>query len=53
VNLEWCARAETVLGPAALEPGLEWLASTFSTGSLLAELKESTRRISELVAAVR
>ena len=53
VNLEWCARAETVLGPAALEPGLEWLASTFSTASLLAELKESTRRISELVAAVR
>jgi signal transduction histidine kinase len=53
VNLEWCARAETVLGPAALEPGLEWLANTFSTASLLAELKESTRRISELVAAVR
>jgi signal transduction histidine kinase len=53
VNLEWCARAETVLGPAALEPGLEWLASTFSSASLLAELKESTRRISELVAAVR
>jgi signal transduction histidine kinase len=53
VNLEWCAQAETVLGPAALEPGLEWLASTFSTASLLVELKESTRRISELVAAVK
>jgi signal transduction histidine kinase len=53
VNLEWCTQAETVLGSAALEPGLEWLASTFSTASLLAELKESTRRISELVAAVR
>jgi signal transduction histidine kinase len=53
VNLEWCARAETLLGPAALEPGLEWLASTVSAASLLAELKESTRRISELVAAVR
>jgi len=53
VDLEWCAQAEAVLGPAALEPGLEWLASTFSTASLLAELKESTRRISELVAAVR
>jgi signal transduction histidine kinase len=53
VNLEWCAQAEAVLGPAALEPGLEWLASTVSVASLLAELKESTRRISELVAAVR
>jgi signal transduction histidine kinase len=53
VKLEWCAQAEAVLGPEALEPGLEWLASTFSTASLLAELKESTRRISELVAAVR
>jgi signal transduction histidine kinase len=52
VNLEWCAHAETVLGSAALEPGLEWLASSFSAASLLAELKESTRRISELVAAV-
>jgi signal transduction histidine kinase len=53
VDPEWCTQAETVLGPAALEHGLEWLASTFSTASLLAELKESTRRISELVAAVR
>jgi signal transduction histidine kinase len=53
VNLEWCSRAAAVLGPAALEPGLEWLASTLSMATLLAELKESTRRISELVAAVR
>jgi signal transduction histidine kinase len=53
VDLEWCAQAEAVLGAAAREPGLEWLASTVSVASLLAELKESTRRISELVAAVR
>ena len=39
-------------GPA-LEPGLEWVASTFSAAALTAELKESSRRISELVAAVR
>ena len=45
-------RTGRTLRPGALEP-LEWLASTFSTASLLAELKESTRRISELVAAVR
>ena len=39
-------------GPA-LEPGLEWVASTLSAATLLSELKESTRRISELVAAVQ
>ncbi|MEU4607171.1 ATP-binding protein [Kribbella sp. NPDC023972] len=51
-TLEWCERAESVLGDA-LEPGLEWVASTLATSTLLGEVKESTRRISELVAAVR
>lgn len=37
----------------ALEPGLEWVASTLSAATLLGEVKESTRRITELVAAVR
>jgi signal transduction histidine kinase len=53
VDLAWCARAATVLEGSALEPGLEWVASTFSVATLLGEVKESTRRISELVAAVR
>ena len=53
VDLVWCARAATVLEGSALEPGLEWVASTFSVATLLGEVKESTRRISELVAAVR
>jgi signal transduction histidine kinase len=52
-DLAWCERAATVLDGAALEPGLEWLASTLSVTTLLGEVKESTRRISELVAAVR
>jgi len=42
-----------VLPGPALEPGLEWVASTFATATLLAEIKESTRRITELVAAIR
>jgi len=42
-----------VLEGPALEPGLEWVASTFSAAALTAELKESAGRISELVAAVR
>jgi signal transduction histidine kinase len=53
VDLAWCDRAADVLEGAALEPGLEWVASTFSVAALLAEVKESTRRVSELVAAVR
>jgi signal transduction histidine kinase len=53
IDLAWCERAATVLEGAALEPGLEWVASTFSAAMLLSEVKESTRRISDLVAAVR
>ena len=50
--MEWCERAADVLG-SALGPGLEWVASTLATSTLIGEVKESTRRITELVAAVR
>jgi signal transduction histidine kinase len=53
VDLAWCERAATVLAGPALEAGLEWVASTLSATTLLSEVKESTRRISDLVAAVR
>jgi signal transduction histidine kinase len=53
VDLAWCARAASILQESVLAPGLEWVASTFSVATLLAEAKASTRRISELVAAVR
>ena len=53
VDLAWCERAATVVPGAALEPGLEWVASTFSVATLLSEVKESTRRVSALVAAAR
>ena len=53
VDIAWCERAVQVLDGGALEPGLEWVASTLSTATLLAEVKESTRRISDLVAAVK
>ncbi|MFG1913106.1 sensor histidine kinase [Kribbella sp. NPDC048928] len=49
---EWCERAADVLGDG-LGAGLEWVASTLSATTLLGEVKESTRRITELVAAVR
>jgi signal transduction histidine kinase len=53
VDLAWCERAAGVLEGPGLGPGLEWVANTFATTALLTEVKESTRRISELVAAVR
>jgi len=53
VDVPWCERAATILPGAALEPGLDWVASTLSVAGLLAEVKESTRRITDLVAAVK
>jgi signal transduction histidine kinase len=52
-DLAWCERAAAALSGPALEPGLEWVASTLSVASLLSEMKESTGRISELVAAIK
>lgn len=52
-DVAWCERVATVLDDPTLEAGLEWVASTFTAGTLLAEMKMSTRRISELIAAVR
>ena len=53
VDIAWCERASDVLGAGALGPGLEWVASTLSAATLLGEVKESIRRISDLVAAVK
>ena len=50
---EWCARVEDVVQGPALSAAFEWIASTLTVASLLGEVKESTRRISELVAAVK
>ena len=53
VDLAWCERIASVLDGPALEPGLELVASAVSATSLLAEIKESSRRVSALVAAVK
>jgi signal transduction histidine kinase len=53
VDVTWCEQAATVLEGPALEPGLEWVASTLSAAALLSELKDSSRRISELVTAMK
>ncbi|RZS91786.1 cyclic nucleotide-binding protein [Motilibacter rhizosphaerae] len=52
-DVGWCERAEEAVGSAALEPALRWVASTVTTAALLRSTKESTRRVSELVDAVR
>ena len=52
-DLAWCERVALVLDGQGLEPGLEWVASTLSVTTLLSEIKESSRRISFLVAAVK
>jgi signal transduction histidine kinase len=49
----WCERVEAALGAAALRPAVSWVASAVSVGLFLDELKESTQRISNLVAAVK
>jgi len=52
-DLAWCERAARILDGETLEPGLEWVAGTLSTAALLSEVKDSTGRVSALVAAVK
>jgi len=52
-DVEWCERVAGALGGPPLEPGLEWVAATVSVAGLVEEAKDSTRRISDLVSAVK
>ena len=49
----WCCRVAEVLPGADLEPALRWAPTRPRSSTLLAEVRESTGRVSELVAAVR
>jgi signal transduction histidine kinase len=53
VDPAWCERVAELLEGPALEAGLEWVASTLTVTSLLTEVRESTRRVSDLVASVK
>jgi len=53
VGIDWCDRVAGFLDAPSVEPALRWIASSLSTTSLLAEVQESTQRVSTLVAAVR
>jgi signal transduction histidine kinase len=52
-DVAWCEQVAAVMPDHVLDSALEWIASALSMSDLLAEVKESTGRISELVAAVR
>jgi signal transduction histidine kinase len=52
-DTDWCDRVAAALPGPALQPGLGCVASMFSATALLAEMKESTRRVSELVGAIK
>ena len=49
----WLDRAASALPGAALQAGLEWVASSVTTSALIAEAQDATRRISDLVSAVK
>ncbi|MFW3173086.1 ATP-binding protein [Geodermatophilus sp. CPCC 206100] len=53
VDPDWCERVAAVTGEQVLAPALQWAASTLAATGLLREAREATRRISDLVAAVR
>jgi signal transduction histidine kinase len=52
-DVAWCERAAAILDEDALEPALDWVASTLSIASLLSEVKEATGRVSALVGTVK
>ncbi len=53
VDVAWCDRVASAFDGAALQAGLEWVASVATTTTLISEAQDATRRISELVAAVK
>ncbi len=52
-DVAWCERVAAALPASALDPAIGWVAAALQVGSLLAEVKESTQRISGLVADVK
>jgi signal transduction histidine kinase len=52
-GLEFCEQVAEIVGLGAVDPALHWVSSSLGVASLLGEVKESTQRVSNLVAAVR
>ncbi len=52
-DVAWCEELAAALPPDSLAPATQWVSASLSTASLVREVKEATRRVSTLVAAVR
>jgi signal transduction histidine kinase len=52
IDEDWIVRVHALAGPAT-DAALSWLAATLTAKGLAAELEESTRRMSDLVGAVK
>jgi signal transduction histidine kinase len=53
IDPAWCDEAAVIVSPAALQPALEWVSTSSSLTGLLAEVKDATGRIFELVDAMK
>jgi signal transduction histidine kinase len=53
VDEEWFRSVEAAVGSDSLGPSLQWISSTIGVAGLLAELKDTTDRISHLVQDVK
>jgi signal transduction histidine kinase len=53
VDEAWCERAAALLGDRSLEAGLQWVADSLTASTLLAEVQESTGRVSDLIGVIR
>lgn len=53
VDVAWCERAAAAVEGPALASGLGWVTSSLAASALIADVKESTRRISQLVEAAK
>jgi signal transduction histidine kinase len=49
----WCQQVLDAVGEEALDPAMDWVTRTLTVSALQGQIKESTRRISELVTAVK
>ncbi len=53
VGTDWCQDVLDAVGKEALGPAMDWVTRTLTVSALQSQVKESTRRISELVTAVK
>ncbi|WP_323100091.1 sensor histidine kinase [Intrasporangium sp. YIM S08009] len=52
-DVAWCERVTHAVPPHAVGPAVAWVGATVDVAALLRQVRESTRRVSELVSAVK